>query len=91
MPTTGRPRSLAALATATIALTFPLAFDVAPGRSASGTESATSAMPDTKSSFGHACAAAPSHGWPVKPFHRSHAVRGSFGDPRVDSPHPASA
>jgi Peptidase family M23 len=25
----------------------------------------------------------PSYGWPVKPFHRQHAVRGYFGDPRV--------
>lgn len=27
--------------------------------------------------------AAPAYGWPVKPFHRQHPVRGSFGDPRV--------
>ena len=26
---------------------------------------------------------APSYGWPVKPFHRQHPVRGSFGDPRI--------
>ena len=24
-----------------------------------------------------------SYGWPVKPFHQAHAVRGSFGDPRT--------
>jgi hypothetical protein len=69
MPTIARPRSVAALATATIALTFPLAFHVTPGRSASH--------------LGHACATAPGYGWPVKPFHRPHAVRGAFGDPRV--------
>ena len=23
------------------------------------------------------------YGWPVKPFHRQHAVRGHFGDPRI--------
>jgi hypothetical protein len=26
---------------------------------------------------------APSYGWPVKPFHSQHPVRGSFGDPRI--------
>lgn len=26
---------------------------------------------------------APSYGWPVEPFHRQHAIRGSFGDPRI--------
>jgi hypothetical protein len=25
----------------------------------------------------------PSYGWPVKPFHRQHPVRGFFGDPRI--------
>jgi hypothetical protein len=25
----------------------------------------------------------PAYGWPVKPFHRQHPVRGYFGDPRV--------
>jgi hypothetical protein len=25
----------------------------------------------------------PAYGWPVKPFHRQHAVRGYFGDPRI--------
>ncbi len=25
----------------------------------------------------------PGYGWPVKPFHRQHPVRGSFGDPRI--------
>ena len=24
-----------------------------------------------------------SYGWPVKPFHRQHPVRGFFGDPRI--------
>jgi hypothetical protein len=27
---------------------------------------------------------AAAYGWPVKPFHRQHAVRGYFGDPRID-------
>jgi hypothetical protein len=40
-------------------------------------------MVDAKSHFGHACATPSSYGWPVKPFHRPHAVRGSFGDPRI--------
>ena len=26
---------------------------------------------------------APAYGWPVKPFHRQHPVRGFFGDPRI--------
>ena len=25
----------------------------------------------------------PAYGWPVKPFHRQHPVRGFFGDPRI--------
>jgi hypothetical protein len=83
MPTTALPRSLAALVTATIALTFPLAFRVEPGRSAGRSDATTFAMLDAKSHFGHACATVSSYGWPVKPFHRPHAVRGSFGDPRV--------
>jgi hypothetical protein len=28
-------------------------------------------------------AAKPAYGWPVKPFHRQHPVRGFFGDPRI--------
>jgi hypothetical protein len=27
--------------------------------------------------------ARPAYGWPVKPFHQQHPVRGSFGDPRI--------
>jgi hypothetical protein len=33
-----------------------------------------------------ACAAAPSalaYGWPLKPFHKAHPIRGNFGDPRT--------
>ena len=40
-------------------------------------------MFDAKSHPGHALCGAPGYGWPVKPFHGPHAVRGSFGDPRV--------
>jgi hypothetical protein len=29
-------------------------------------------------------AAASAYGWPLKPFHQQHAVRGFFGDPRID-------
>ena len=25
----------------------------------------------------------PTYGWPIKPFHRQHPVRGAFGDPRI--------
>jgi hypothetical protein len=32
---------------------------------------------------GHAVAARASYGWPVRPFHRAHPVRGNFGDPRT--------
>jgi murein DD-endopeptidase MepM/ murein hydrolase activator NlpD len=28
-------------------------------------------------------AASPRYGWPLKPFHRQHPVRGYFGDPRI--------
>ena len=27
--------------------------------------------------------ARPGYGWPVKPFHRQHPIRGAFGDPRI--------
>ena len=30
-----------------------------------------------------AATAKATYGWPVKPFHRQHPVRGSFGDPRI--------
>jgi hypothetical protein len=33
--------------------------------------------------FATAAPAHASYGWPVKPFHRQHAVRGYFGDPRI--------
>jgi hypothetical protein len=32
--------------------------------------------------FAFADAASASYGWPIKPFHAQHAIRGSFGDPR---------
>jgi hypothetical protein len=83
MLTTARSRSLVALASATIALSLPLAFHVTPGLAAGSGNTAASAMFDASSRLGHACASAPGYGWPVKPFHRLHAVRGSFGDPRV--------
>jgi hypothetical protein len=37
-------------------------------------------VPDTAAA---APSATPSYGWPVKPFHRQHPVRGFFGDPRI--------
>ena len=37
-------------------------------------------MPDPAAA---ATSARPSYGWPVKPFHRQHPVRGFFGDPRI--------
>ena len=40
-------------------------------------------MVDTTTRLGHGCSAPASYGWPVRPFHRAHAIRGSFGDPRV--------
>jgi hypothetical protein len=83
MPTIAPRRSLVAVATATLALAGPLAFDVALSHSASHPRDTTSAMVDTTTRFGHACAAPPSYGWPVRPFHRPHAIRGAFGDPRV--------
>ena len=41
---------------------------------------AASASP---SSSAHARRANTSYGWPVKPFHRQHPIRGYFGDPRT--------
>ena len=40
-------------------------------------------MVDTVSHVGRGCTAKPGYGWPVRPFHRPHAIRGSFGDPRI--------
>jgi hypothetical protein len=82
MPATAVPRSLVAVVTATLALVVPLAVDVAVGQGAADAGT-TPAMIDTTSHLGHACTAAPGYGWPVRPFHRPHAIRGSFGDPRV--------
>jgi hypothetical protein len=31
----------------------------------------------------HTESAAAEYGWPVKPFHEQHAIRGNFGDPRI--------
>src|SRR5262245_13445063 len=36
-------------------------------------------------------AASASYGWPVKPFHRQHPVRGRFGDPRTGFAVPPTA
>ncbi len=83
MPTTAPPRSLVALMTATLALSLSLAIDVSPGRTASSNPETTSVMVDTVSHVGRGCTAKPGYGWPVRPFHRPHAIRGSFGDPRV--------
>jgi Peptidase family M23. len=30
---------------------------------------------------------ASAYGWPVKPFHRQHAIRGAFDDPRISTKH----
>jgi murein DD-endopeptidase MepM/ murein hydrolase activator NlpD len=48
---------------------------------------ATAALLCTTAFATHTAAAvstsAPAYGWPVKPFHRQHPVRGFFGDPRI--------
>ena len=80
MSTTERRRRLVAATAATLALTVLLALDAAPGHSASRASGATSVL---TTRLGHACNAAPGYGWPVRPFHRAHAIRGSFGDPRI--------
>lgn len=83
MATTGRPHRLVAATAATLALALSLALDVAPGQTASRTADAHSVMVDTKTHFGRGCTPAASYGWPVRPFHEPHAIRGSFGDPRI--------
>ena len=83
MPTTERRHLIVAATAAAIAITILLALDVAPGRGASRATGTTSAMVGATSHLGYACSAAPGYGWPVRPFHRAHAIRGSFGDPRI--------
>jgi hypothetical protein len=88
MPTTTASRRSTLLAIAALAIALPLALDVAPGHGASlaiphQARGAKSAMVAVRSRLGHGCPAPPSYGWPVLPFHRQHAVRGVFGDPRI--------
>ena len=76
-------RTLAALATATIALTLPARV---PRRARAWRRKLhCEELRDLRREVarGPPLWAAPGYGWPVKPFHRPHAVRGSFGDPRV--------
>ena len=44
---------------------------------------ATFLVPTITPEAATAAAATPAYGWPVKPFHRQHPIRGSFGDPRI--------
>ena len=44
---------------------------------------ATFLVPTITPEAATAAEAKPAYGWPVKPFHRQHPVRGSFGDPRI--------
>ena len=78
MPTSAPRRSLVAVTAAALAFALPLVVDAARGAGA-----ATTAMADVTSHTGRACSASPGYGWPVRPFHRPHAIRGAFGDPRV--------
>ena len=52
---------------------------IAAGIAVAATLLAPSIAPDPAS----AATAKASYGWPVKPFHRQHPVRGFFGDPRI--------
>jgi Peptidase family M23 len=78
MPTSVSRRSLVAVIAAALAFALAFGVDAAPGAGAAPT-----AMVDATSHTGRACSASPGHGWPVKPFHRPHAIRGAFGDPRI--------
>ena len=44
---------------------------------------ATLVAPSIAPEAARAAAAKPAYGWPVKPFHQQHPVRGFFGDPRI--------
>jgi peptidase M23-like protein len=44
---------------------------------------ATFLVPTITPEAATAAATKPAYGWPVKPFHRQHPIRGSFGDPRI--------
>src|SRR3954470_14296033 len=83
MPAIARPRRLVAATAATLALVLPLALGVAPGLGASRGGRATAVPADATSHVGQGCSATPGYGWPVRPFHSPHAIRGAFGDPRV--------
>jgi hypothetical protein len=52
---------------------------IAAGIAVAATLLAPSIAPDSAS----AATAKATYGWPVKPFHRQHPVRGFFGDPRI--------
>jgi len=52
---------------------------IAAGIAVAATLLASSVAPDPAS----AATAKATYGWPVKPFHRQHPVRGFFGDPRI--------
>jgi murein DD-endopeptidase MepM/ murein hydrolase activator NlpD len=52
---------------------------IAAGLAAAATLLVPTIAPDTAA----AATTEPSYGWPVKPFHRQHPVRGFFGDPRI--------
>jgi murein DD-endopeptidase MepM/ murein hydrolase activator NlpD len=70
-------RRLAVVATAVLAALLPTASAMGMGLGVS-----RAAQPGDCTPAGGR-AAKPSYGWPVKPFHRQHPVRGYFGDPRI--------
>ena len=52
---------------------------IAAGFAAAATLLAPAIAPEAAA----AATATPSYGWPLKPFHQQHPVRGFFGDPRI--------
>ena len=55
--------------------------------SARGTRVVSLAVAAAAVAFATAAPATASYGWPVKPFHQQHPVRGFFGDPRIGLDH----
>jgi hypothetical protein len=89
--TTSRPISVAVAITA-LALTSASAtrgVGAAPSSvpATSGTPAALTKPSSSAGRLSNAHTESYAYGWPVKPFHQQHPVRGFFGDPRISNHH----
>jgi hypothetical protein len=78
-----RIRIAAALVALTASAAGAQAGPLATAAGAAGPPAGQVARQAGPSCDGLASAPQPAYGWPVKPFHRQHPVRGYFGDPRI--------